>query len=140
MIDSENMRAVNVKMKFIWIMSKLTYFPQKRLTKQKKIIQIDLYLTFWRYSNRNLKDNEISSFSHKYSNFTELPLKTLTLLYIKNITNSVWFNRYFETLSKFSKCAMKSFPTWTLCLNLLHNKCLIPKKCVQWTYKWNSFG
>ena len=46
MFDSENMRVVDVQMKFIWAMLKLTYFPQKRLTKQKKIIQIDFYSTF----------------------------------------------------------------------------------------------
>ena len=57
-------------------MSKLN--KQKWLSKHKKIKQIDFYSTFLRYSNRNLKDNEICSFSHKYSNFTELPLKNCT--------------------------------------------------------------
>ena len=45
MFDSENMRVVNVRMNFIWTMSKLTYFAQKRFSKQKKVKQNGFYLT-----------------------------------------------------------------------------------------------
>ena len=131
MFESENMRVVNVRMNFIWTMWKLTYFPQKWLSKQKNTKQIDFYLTFLRSSNSNIKHKNITKFSHKYLNFTgKFRWKTSHLLYINNIPNSVWITEDFKTLSNNSKCAMKSFPTWTSWLNLFDNKCLILKTCV----------
>ena len=130
MFDSENMRVVNVRMNFIWKMSKLTYFPQKRLAKQKKIKQIDF---FWVFEDIRIATWKRTKSVNSHTNIQILQnfrWKNLPLLYIKNRANSVWFTRYFETLSIISKCTMKSFPTWTSWLNLLHNKCLIQKTCV----------
>ena len=140
MFDSEKMRAVNGRMNWTWTRSKLTYFPQKWLSKQKKIKQIYFYSKIWSYSICKLKEMELVNSHTNIQILQNFRWKTLPLLYIKNITNSVWFNRYFETLSKFSKCAMKRFPTWNTGLTFHDNKCFSLKTCVQWTYKWNSFG
>ena len=46
MFESENMRVVDGPMNLIWTMSKPTYFPEKCLSKQKKIKEMDFYLKF----------------------------------------------------------------------------------------------